>query len=321
VRVLITGVAGFVGSRLARRCLDEGMEVVGVDNFNEYYSPATKRQNVSPLGADARFELAELDLAKADLRPLLHDIEVVFHQAGQPGVRASWSAGFASYVTANVLVTQRLLEASRDTFVTEGRLRRFVYASSSSVYGDALSFPTPEDTVPAPLSPYGVTKLAAEHLCAVYARNWAVPTTSLRYFTVYGGGQRPDMALHRMIEAARSRAPFPLFGDGTQRRDFTHVDDIVSANLAAAERATGAGQVINVAGGSDATVQELLELVGELVGSPVPVDRQPVQAGDVARTGADTTRAHDELGWQPRMSLHDGVAEQVEWHEHRAGTS
>jgi len=179
------------------------------------------------------------------------------------------------------------------------------------VYGDAMTFPTAEHVLPQPYSPYGVTKLAAEHLCGVYARNWGVPTVSLRYFTVYGGGQRPDMALHRMIAAARGGPAFPLFGDGTQRRDFTHIDDIVAANLAAVDAEVAPGEVINVAGGSEATVNELLELVAELVGSPVQVDQRPGQAGDVRRTGGDTSKARDLLGWQAQVNLSHGVREQV----------
>lgn len=317
LRVLITGVAGFVGSRLARACLERGDEVVGVDGFTPYYDVQLKRTNVRELAAHGHFLLGEQDLLGDGWQHHLDDVDVVFHQAAQPGVRASWSTGFEDYTARNILATQRLLEAARERFEGGAPLRRLVYASSSSVYGDAMTFPTAEDLAPAPFSPYGVTKLAAEHLCGVYARNWSLPTVSLRYFTVYGGGQRPDMALHRMIEAALRGNAFPRFGDGSQRRDFTHVDDVVQANLLAAEADLTPGEVINIAGGSDATVADLLELVGETVGTPVPVDQRPAQPGDVARTGGDTTKAAELLVWAPSVSLADGIKEQVEWHRHR----
>ena len=320
VQALVTGVAGFVGSRLAARLLADGAEVVGIDAFTDYYDVAAKRRNVTGLRHHDSFRLVEGDLLEDGWQHHLDDAEVVFHQAGQPGVRASWAEGFEGYTANNVLATQRLLEAVRARQAAApdsdggAMLRRFVYASSSSVYGDAMTFPTSESAVPAPFSPYGVTKLAAEHLCGVYARNWGIPTVSLRYFTVYGGGQRPDMALHRMIDAALGGPAFPLFGAGDQRRDFTHVDDIVAANLAAVDAEMAPGEVINIAGGSDATVQDLLALVGEAAGAEVPVEQHSSQAGDVARTGGETSKARRLLGWSPGVALADGIAEQVAWH-------
>ena len=324
VRAFVTGVAGFIGSRLATRLLADGHEVVGVDALTDYYDPAIKRARLTGVQSHSTFTFVEADLLADGWQDHLDGVEVVFHQAAQPGVRASWAEGFEGYAANNVLATQRLLEAVRgrvsasasgdgtDGLTGAQRLRRLVYASSSSVYGDAMTFPTPESVAPSPFSPYGVTKLAAEHLCGVYARNWGVPTVSLRYFTVYGGGQRPDMALHRMIAAARGGPAFPLFGDGTQRRDFTHVDDIVAANLAAVDAEVAPGEVVNIAGGSEATVNELLELVAQVVGSPVQVDQRPGQAGDVRRTGGETSKARELLGWEPRVSLRDGVAEQAQ---------
>lgn len=321
MKALVTGAAGFIGSRLCARLLDRGDEVVGVDAFTEYYDPALKRAQVAPLTGRDGFTLVEADLLDEDWQAHLDDVEVVFHQAGQPGVRASWATGFDAYERRNVLATQRLLEALRRRREDDGdaaALRRLVYASSSSIYGDAMRQPTDEDVIPAPMSPYGVTKLAAEHLCGVYSRNFGVPCTSLRYFTVYGGGQRPDMALHRLIEATRRGGSFPRFGDGSQERDLTHVDDVVAANLAAADAdddEVAPGTVVNIAGGTQVTLARLIELVGELLGTPVPVEPRPAQPGDVARTSADTSRAHRLLGWQPRIALEDGLAEQVAWQQ------
>ena len=227
-------------------------------------------------------------------------------------MRDSWRAGFEPYVRQNILVTQRLLGA-----VLESPVDRFVFASSSSVYGDAPDYPTSEEDVPVPQSPYGVTKLAAEHLCGVYSRTWGLPTVSLRYFTVYGPRQRPDMAMHRLIEAALSGEPFPFYGDGRQVRDFTYVADVVEANLLAAARSVPPGSVINIAGGSTTTLLEVMNIVSELVGRPIELDRQPAQPGDVARTGGSTELAARLLGWKPRVPLREGLATQLSWHRER----
>ena len=230
MRALITGAAGFIGSHLVEALVADGWDVVGVDCLTPYYDVTQKLGNVEELRTSVDLELIDADLRTSPLEPLLDGVDAVFHQAGQPGVRASWD-DFESYVEHNILATRRLLEAARGTNVT-----RFVYASSSSVYGDAVSYPTREETLPMPQSPYGVSKLAAEHLCNVYARNWAVPVVSLRYFTVFGPRQRPDMATHRLIRAALEGGSFPMYGTGDQVRDFTYVGDVVAANLAAANR-------------------------------------------------------------------------------------
>src|SRR4051794_21169049 len=230
MRALVTGVAGFIGSTLADALLARGDHVLGVDCFTPYYERDTKEANLSGARGCDRFELVEQDLRTCDIDGMLDGIDVVFHQAGQPGVRLSWSDGFADYTSLNVLATQRLLEAAKRVGGT-----KIVYASSSSVYGNAAAYPTTENDLPRPHSPYGVTKLAAEHLCNLYASNWKLPTVSLRYFTVYGPRQRPDMATHRLLAATLSGTPFPLYGDGSAVRDFTYVDDAVAANLAAAE--------------------------------------------------------------------------------------
>lgn len=313
LRALVTGAAGFIGSHLAQSLLSAGYRVLGVDALTDYYSVESKRRNLAALEGDGAFEFAELDLAACDVGEILRDVDVVFHQAGQPGVRASWAEQFDDYVSRNILTTQRLLDAAKGLTT----LRRFVFASSSSVYGEAVRYPTTEADLPRPHSPYGVTKLAAEHLCGLYAGNWSVPTVALRYFTVYGSRQRPDMAMHRLIEASLTGGTFPMYGDGSQVRDFTHVSDIVAANLAAAEAEIPRGSVVNIAGGSSASLAEVISTVEKLVGQAVELGQRPSQAGDVKRTGADTSLARHLLGWEPRTALEDGLREQVEWHRKR----
>lgn len=311
MRALLTGAAGFIGSHLAQHLATTGWDVLSVDCLSDYYDVAQKRANVDAIRDVKGVRFLAADLRSVELTALLEGIDVVFHQAGQPGVRASWS-DFDSYVTQNVIVTQRLLEAARLTPLT-----RFVFASSSSVYGDALSYPTREDTVPKPQSPYGVTKLAAEHLCGVYARNWGVPTIALRYFTVFGPRQRPDMAMHRLIEAAFSGESFPLYGTGAQVRDFTYVGDVVAANIAAATSDVEAGTVVNIAGGGASTLADVVEIVERLTDRRVKIDREPQQAGDVQRTGGDVEAAAATLRWKPQVPLEEGLARQVRWHKER----
>lgn len=312
MHALVTGSAGFIGSNLSRALLDEGWSVRGVDCFTDYYDADVKRANVAPLMASPEFELVDEDLALADLAPILDGIDVVFHQAGQPGVRLSWAEGFRTYTDLNINVTQRLLEAVRTHPVA-----RFVFASSSSVYGNAPSYPTTETDPITPHSPYGVTKLAAELLCRAYAHNFGVPTVSLRYFTVYGPGQRPDMAIHRMIEAALNDGQFTVFGDGSQIRDFTYVGDIVRANILAATTELEPGEVLNLAGGSSTTVTELLRTVTAACGQEVPIVWSDPQPGDVQRTGGSVERAGQRMGWRPEVSLRTGIEAQVSWHRQR----
>lgn len=309
---LVTGVAGFIGSNLATRLVADGWHVRGVDRFTAYYEESAKRGNLTQLLDHDGFELVEADLLTTELGPLIDGVDVIFHQAGQPGVRMSWADGFRLYNEINVNVTQRLLEAARGSDID-----RFVYASSSSVYGNATKYPTTETDPTAPYSPYGVTKLAAELLCNAYAHNFGVPVTSLRYFTVYGPAQRPDMAIHRMVEATLNDDAFPLFGDGSQIRDFTFVGDVVEANLKAAAADISPGAVLNIAGGGSTTVAELIDTVGAAVGKPVPIERRPAQPGDVARTGGSIERAEALIGWAPTTDIVDGIAAQVEWHRSR----
>ncbi|MCW2923161.1 MAG: UDP-glucose 4-epimerase, partial [Thermoleophilia bacterium] len=308
MRYLVTGCAGFIGSSITDALLADGHEVVGVDCFTDYYDPGRKRANLAGASDHDAFTLHRIDLASDAIDADLVSVDGVFHQAAQAGVRASWGAEFRTYTDCNVLATQRLLEAvaRRD----DGPVP-VVYASSSSVYGNAEARPTREDALPAPISPYGVTKLAAEHLVDTYRHEFGVPGTSLRYFTVYGPRQRPDMAFHKFAKAALEGTPIGVFGDGHQSRDFTFITDIVAANRAAMDRlATGetTGGTYNLGGGSTVTVREVIELLGEILGSPVAADFGDTQPGDVRHTSADTTRAREALGFEPKVQLAEGLA-------------
>jgi nucleoside-diphosphate-sugar epimerase len=305
MKALVTGAAGFVGSHLCERLLGDGVEVVGLDCFTNYYERARKEQNLSALHGRPGFELVEEDIAEVALDPLLVGVDWVFHLAGQPGVRASWGSDFPDYVRHNVLATQRLLEACK------GRpLAKLVYASSSSVYGDAESYPTAETVRPRPVSPYGVTKLAAEHLCEVYRGSFDVPTASLRLFTVYGPRQRPDMAFSRLVRAALAGEAFEVYGDGEQTRDFTFVGDVVQA-MADVARSPWCG-VANIGGGSRTSLNGVLEIVRDLCGE-LHLTRRSRATGDVLHTAADISVAEAAFGYRPWTSLAQGLAAMVEW--------
>ena len=306
--VVVTGAAGFVGSQLAAACLEQGDRVVGIDLMTDYYDVAQKESNLAALSGHERFEFVRHDLATG-FDEFADGADVVFHQAGQPGVRASWRNQFDEYLSRNVQATQRVLEAC-----SQHGVGRLVYASSSSIYGNADRYPVDEEMRPKPYSPYGVTKLAGEQLCTLYGQNFGLSVASLRYFTVYGPGQRPDMATHRLFEAALGGPVFPLFGSGEQRRDFTYVGDVVAANLAAGAADVAPGAVFNVAGGGDHSMLELIDLVGEIVGTPVPIDHQDPERGDVTRTGANTDLARTVLGWEPTTGLRTGLEHQHAWH-------
>ena len=313
MRALVTGVAGFVGSTIGARLATEGWDVVGIDAFTDYYDVALKKENLARLPDSVEVHAARIQ--DVDLDALLRDVDVVFHEAGQPGVRSSWGREFAIYIDQNIRATQLLLEAAR----TAPRLSRLVYASSSSVYGDALRYPTTEADRPAPVSPYGVTKLAAEHLCSLYAANFGLPTVSLRYFTVFGPRQRPDMAFTRFLTAAATGTSITLYGTGEQVRDFTYVDDIVEANLRAATERVPPGTVLNIAGGTNVSVNQVLDIMGVTTGRTIAVDRQPRSDGDVERTGGDASQAAQLLGWQPRVGIEEGIACQWAWVRERHG--
>jgi nucleoside-diphosphate-sugar epimerase len=305
MRALVTGVAGFIGSHLGERLVDSGVSVVGIDGFTDYYDPGLKRANLERLGRSEGFELFEGSLRELDLGDCLAGVDVVFHLAAQPGVRRSWGREFEVYLNENLLATQLLLEASRDAGID-----RLVFASSSSIYGDAERMPTHEDAAPRPVSPYGVTKLAGEHLCRLYFSRFDVPIVMLRYFTVYGPRQRPDMAFTRFIQAAADGAAIEVFGDGQQSRDFTYVDDAVSATVAAASSGRP-GEVYNIAGGSQATVLEVIESLRELVGHEVTVRHLPPVPGDARHTSASVEKAVDDLEYAPRTPLSEGLSRQV----------
>jgi UDP-glucuronate 4-epimerase len=305
---VVTGAAGFIGSHLAEALCGSGHQVLGIDCFTDYYERSSKRRNLDALESTRSFSLSTADLRTGALPPLFDGADVVFHLAGQPGVRESWSAGFADYCSHNILATQLVLEAAAAC-----RCPRVVYASSSSIYGAAPSYPSSETDLPRPLSPYGVTKLAAEHLCGLYAENFGLSTVALRYFSVFGPRQRPDMAIGRVIGAALRGHTFTLHGTGEQERDFTYVQDVVEATAAAATADLAPGTVVNIGGGVATSMTDLIDLVGEATGGPVAVERTPVQAGDVDRTSANTDAAHLLLGWSPRFSLREGLAEQVAW--------
>ncbi len=310
-RVLITGAAGFIGSHLTQRCLEQGHSVLGVDCFTSYYAEELKRENLAQIEDVARWEFVEDDLASMDLTSLLEDVQVVFHLAAQPGVRASWGQTFEAYVTSNVTALQRLLEAATTTGVD-----RFVFASSSSVYGDAAQLPTAEDTPLQPISPYGATKALGEHLCRLYHRNYALATVMLRYFTVYGPRQRPDMAFNKLIRAALENDEIVIYGDGGQTRDFTFVADAVQGTIDAALHGRP-GSVYNLGGGSRTSMNEVLDMIAEMTGEQLNVRRVAAQAGDARDTAADTGRAREQLGFAPSRSLREGLAEQVAWHRGR----
>jgi predicted glycosyltransferase/nucleoside-diphosphate-sugar epimerase len=305
---VVTGAAGFIGSWLCEALLAAGWRVRGIDAFTTNYDPEQKRANLESLLHDPRFELVKADLTVAELDGLLDSADVVAHLAGEPGLTNSWGAGVARFVECNLLATERLLDAAASS-----GLRRFVYASSSSVYGNGASRPVRESAIPRPTSPYGVTKLAAEQLVRVHASQ-GLPAVSLRYFSVYGPRQRPDMALHRFIEAALDGRPMILYGDGHQVRDFTYVGDVVAATIAALTGDLEPGTAINVAGGHPFRIADLATLVGRLMGLDVPVEHEPVRVGDVARTNGSVALAGERLGWQPKTDLTVGVRNQIEWH-------
>jgi UDP-glucose 4-epimerase len=303
---LVTGAAGFIGSHLVERLLAEGATVTGVDCFTDYYDPALKRGNIAAVLANPRFRLLDLDLGVADLA-VLPEVQVVFHQAAQAGVRASWGADFAAYVHHNVLATQRLLERYRGA-----GLERFVYASSSSVYGDAERYPTDEGMLPRPFSPYGVTKLAGEHLTLLYGRNFGVPVVALRYFTVYGPRQRPDMAFHRFCRGMLADEPIAVYGDGKQSRDFTFIADAIEANVRAWTKSVPQG-VYNVGGGSQVELLEAIGILERALGVKAKLRFEPRPPGDPLCTRADASRMRADLGFVHGVGIEQGLKAEAEW--------
>jgi nucleoside-diphosphate-sugar epimerase len=306
---IVTGAAGFIGSNLAETLLKQGEQVIGVDHFNDYYDVALKRKNISFLEHYPNFQLVEGDIQNLDWAALLQDVDVVYHQAAQAGVRASWGDGFRAYTERNINATQVLLEAAKDA----KSLKRLVFASTSSVYGNAETLPTYETICPQPVSPYGITKLAAERLCWLYYYNFGVQVTALRYFTVYGPRQRPDMAFHKFFKAFLEDKAIPIYGDGQQTRDFTFISDAVAANIAAGSAPEAVGEIFNVGGGSRVVLTEVLDTIDAIVGKPVRREYTEKAMGDARHTAADVSKANKLLGYQPKVSLKEGLAQEWEW--------
>lgn len=308
MRLLITGTAGFIGSHLAEKALTEGHEVVGIDCFTDYYPRTFKENNLKRLRGNPNFRFIEQDLLELDLVELFGSQEIVYHLAAQAGVRASWGDQFKIYTDYNVLGTQKVLEAARETGI-----KRVVYASSSSIYGDVDQFPMKETATPCPVSPYGVSKLAGEHLCVLYSRNFGLSTASLRYFTVYGPRQRPDMAFHKFVKAALNGGQPVIYGNGEQTRDFTFVTDAADATYAAGFAEGVSGKVFNIGGGCRISVNDVLKMMESILELPINPDRIETQKGDVRHTAADTSLAAELLGFSPKVSLEDGLRREIEW--------
>ncbi len=308
MRALVTGVAGFIGSTLGERLIADGAEVVGLDCFTDYYPRSVKERNLVTLRQHPGFTFVESRIQDADLSAILSGCTHVFHLAAQAGVRKSWGRDFSVYTINNIEATQVLLES----IAALKHIERVVYASSSSVYGDLVEMPMRETALPQPVSPYGVTKLAAEQLCYLYYINHQVPAVSLRYFTVYGPRQRPDMGFHKFLRAAIKQQPLSLFGDGEQTRDFTYVHDAVSATIAAASKGIP-GHVYNIGGGSRVSMNQVLEIIGRVSGRQLKIHRDEAQKGDMRHTYADTTFARRDLGFAPRVGLEEGLAAEFQW--------
>ncbi len=307
MKSLVTGVAGFIGSQVAEALLKRGDEVIGIDCFTDYYGRSFKEANLAGLLGRRGFRLVEDDLTGMDLAGLLDGVSVVVHEAAQAGVRASWGASFEHYTQNNVLATQRLFEACLKAGVS-----KVVYASSSSVYGDCDDLPARENSVTRPLSPYGVTKVAVEHLGYLYWKNYGLHTVGMRYFTVYGPRQRPDMAFHRFIRAGLEGGGIRIFGDGLQSRDFTYVSDIVAATLAAADSGH-AGGVYNVGGGARISIREVLEMLERLLETRLNVSYEGTVKGDVRHTAADISLAREHFGYEPRVRIEEGLLAEAAW--------
>ena len=303
MKALVTGCAGFIGSHLVDKLLEQGYEVTGIDCFTDYYPREIKETNISTALKNNNFKLIEEDILNIDKYP---KVDYVFHEAAQAGVRASWGKSFEIYTRNNVVATQKMLEFYKDSDIT-----KFVYASSSSVYGDA-ELPMKEDSLLKPVSPYGVTKLAGENLCYLYWKNYGVPTVSLRYFTVYGPRQRPDMGIHKFARAIHKGDEITIYGDGTQSRDFTFVDDAVAANILAAEN-DSVGEVFNIGGGSRISVNRLIKMMEDITEKKAKIKYIEKQKGDVRETLADVNKARAMLNWSSKVDISKGLKCSIEW--------
>jgi nucleoside-diphosphate-sugar epimerase len=306
-RILVTGCAGFIGSHLTEALLRSGHQVIGIDCLTDYYPPEAKRRNMSSFASNNDFTFLRKDILNMDLKQVVKDADFVFHMAAQPGVRASWGESFSIYTRNNILATQNLLEACKGSGI-----KRFVFSSSSSVYGDVKEMPIREDSPARPVSPYGVTKLAAENLCFLYFKNYGLPAVSLRYFTVYGPRQRPDMAFQIFISSILRGKPISIFGDGKQTRDFTHVSDVVKANVLAVDKGS-AGEAYNIGGGSRISMNQAIKIIEESSGRKASVEFKDVQKGDMRDTYADISKSSKELGYRPSVSIKSGLTEMVDY--------
>jgi nucleoside-diphosphate-sugar epimerase len=307
MKCVVTGAAGFIGSHLCERLLELGHDVLGLDGLIPYYAPETKQSNIAAALGHPAYRFVQVDLRRDALDSHVAHAEVIFHLAAMPGLAQSWT-DFNGYWTCNVLATQRLLEAVRHS---ARRLRRFVYASTSSVYG---RFASGDESLPTkPVSPYGVTKLAAEHLCRAHAETFGLPLVALRYFSVYGPRQRPDMAYHRFIQALLLGEPLTVYGDGLQVRGNTFVADCVEATIAAAQALPG--EVYNLGGGEMASVGDVIRRLEALSGRKAVIRREAERPGDQRHTFADTTKLRRHDGWSPKVALDDGLARQLAWQE------
>lgn len=309
MNILVTGSCGFIGTNLCLSLIADGHSVLGIDSFTDNYSPSIKRSNLKDLDLSENFTFHDTDLLKADLPRLIENKDVVFHLAGQPSVHNSWGKDFEVYANRNILLTQKLLNAVR-----EAGTPKFVNSSSSSIYGRVFVTPTKEEHEKSPISPYGVTKLAAENLVTLFGSEFGLNTVSLRYFTVYGPRQRPDMAFSKLIDAAKLGKGFPLHGDGSQIRDFTFVRDVVEANKLAAFSQTNGGSVFNIGGGSPVSMNTAIAMLEDIMSSKIDIMKSPIGPGNPALTFADCTAAERTLGWKPKMDIYEGLREQVLFH-------
>jgi nucleoside-diphosphate-sugar epimerase len=304
---LVTGAAGFIASHLCRRLLKEGFKVVGIDSFTDFYPKKIKERNIKSLRNDENFKLIAADLNDLDLKKILKKTDYVFHHAAQAGVRTSWGDNFIAYLKNNIEATQNLLEAAKGL-----NLKKFIYASSSSVYGNCPDLPMSETSPLLPLSPYGVTKLAAENLCLLYHSNYGVPSISLRFFTVYGPGQRPDMAFHKFFKAIAKGTEIPVYGDGNQTRDFTYIDDVIDANLASLKIGK-VGEIYNIGGGTQKKLKDIFPLLENICQKKVRIVSKEREKGDMLHTLASIEKARKDLNYSPQIKLRDGLKEEWLW--------
>jgi len=308
MKALVTGTAGFIGSHLAKRLLSDGFEVVGIDCFNDYYPVAIKENNLASFRQNKNFNLIKGDILDLELSETLKGVDYVFHEAAQPGVRASWGSSFPLYIRNNIAVIQKLLEVLKSQ-----KIKKMIFASSSSVYGDSRQCPIRENVIPRPISPYGVTKLAAENLCYLYYKNYDIPVVSLRYFTVYGPGQRPDMAFNGFIRSLIRNEEIPIYGNGEQTRDFTYISDVISANIGALDDRCLPGEIFNVGGGANISINGAIKMLEDISGKKAKVKYYEPQKGDILHTAADISKARSTFGYNAKVGIRDGLANEYKW--------